>query len=113
MPSANARRNPSRRPPVCDRTHPRLGLSPGSEASMIADIVQTGLASWWAPALAFVAGLVSFASPCVFPLVPGYISFVSGERAVDGQSRRPVAPILLFITGFTIVFTLLFAFSRQ
>ena len=80
---------------------------------MIADIVQTGLASWWAPALAFVAGLVSFASPCVFPLVPGYISFVSGERAIDGESRRPIMPILLFITGFTIVFALLGAFAQR
>ena len=80
---------------------------------MIADIVQTGLTSWWAPALAFVAGLVSFASPCVFPLVPGYVSFVSGERAVDGETQRPLLPILLFIAGFTIVFTLLGAFARR
>jgi len=78
---------------------------------MIADIVQTGLTSWWAPALAFVAGLVSFASPCVFPLVPGYISFVSGERAIDGETPRPLVPILLFIAGFTLVFTLLGAFA--
>jgi cytochrome c-type biogenesis protein len=80
---------------------------------MIADFVQTGLTSWWAPALAFVAGLVSFASPCVFPLVPGYISYVSGERAVDGEIERPLAPILLFIAGFTIVFTLLGAFAER
>jgi cytochrome c-type biogenesis protein len=78
---------------------------------MIADIVQTGLTSWWAPALAFAAGIVSFASPCVFPLVPGYISFVSGERAVDGEIERPLLPILLFIAGFTAVFTLLGAFA--
>ncbi len=78
---------------------------------MIADIVQTGLTSWWAPALAFVAGLVSFASPCVFPLVPGYVSFVSGERAIDGETPRPLLPILLFIGGFTLVFTLLGAFA--
>ena len=78
---------------------------------MIGDIVQTGLTSWWAPALAFAAGLVSFASPCVFPLVPGYVSFVSGERAVDGETQRPLLPILLFIAGFTIVFTLLGAFA--
>ena len=78
---------------------------------MIADIVQTGLSSWWAPVLAFIAGLVSFASPCVFPLVPGYISFVSGERAIDGETPRPLLPILLFIAGFTLVFTLLGAFA--
>lgn len=80
---------------------------------MIADLVQTGLTSWWAPALAFVAGLVSFASPCVFPLVPGYVSFVTGERAVDGETPRPLLPILLFIAGFTLVFTLLGAFAQR
>ena len=80
---------------------------------MIADIVQNGLTSWWAPALAFVAGMVSFASPCVFPLVPGYVSFVSGERVVDGEGPRPLVPILLFIAGFTLVFTLLGAFAQR
>jgi cytochrome c-type biogenesis protein len=75
---------------------------------MIADFVDTGLTSWWAPALAFAAGVVSFASPCVFPLVPGYLSFVSGGRAED---ERPVVPILLFIAGFGVVFSALGAFS--
>src|SRR5207245_11529189 len=46
-------------------------------AAMIADVT-SGLSQWWAPALAFAAGVVSFASPCVFPLVPGYLAFVSG-----------------------------------
>jgi cytochrome c-type biogenesis protein len=72
---------------------------------MVADIIQTGLSSWWAPGLAFAAGVVSFASPCVFPLVPGYLSFVCGS-GVEGE-RRPVLPILLFILGFAIVFTTL------
>ena len=40
-------------------------------------ITQHDLTAWWAPALAFAAGVVSFASPCVFPLVPGYVSFVT------------------------------------
>jgi cytochrome c biogenesis protein CcdA len=34
---------------------------------MVADLVQTGLSSWWAPVLASLAGMVSFASPCVLP----------------------------------------------
>jgi cytochrome c-type biogenesis protein len=72
---------------------------------MIADVVQTGLASWWAPALAFAAGVVSFASPCVFPLVPGYLSFVSGGQDAE---HRPVVPIVLFIAGFSVVFVGLF-----
>lgn len=75
---------------------------------VIADFVQEGLGSWWAPALAFAAGLVSFASPCVFPLVPGYLSFVAGEAQ---EERRPVVPILLFIAGFAAVFTALGAFT--
>jgi cytochrome c-type biogenesis protein len=78
---------------------------------MLAELVERGLSSWWAPALAFAAGVVSFASPCVLPLVPGYLSFVTGGRATDGARRRPLVPILLFILGFTIVFTLLGAFA--
>ena len=78
---------------------------------MVGGLVDTGLSSWWAPALAFAAGVVSFASPCVLPLVPGYVSFVTGSRATEGESRRPLVPILLFILGFTIVFTLLGAFA--
>jgi cytochrome c-type biogenesis protein len=66
--------------------------------------VTSGLSEWWAPALAFAAGVVSFASPCVFPLVPGYLSFVSGGSA---DERKPIVPILLFILGFGVVFTAL------
>jgi cytochrome c-type biogenesis protein len=80
---------------------------------MIADIVDTGIASWWAPLLAFAAGLISVASPCVWPLLPGYVSFISGEGVLEaeGEPGRPIVPILLFIGGFTIVFVLLGAFS--
>ncbi|MBA3691434.1 MAG: cytochrome C biogenesis protein [Actinobacteria bacterium] len=74
--------------------------------------VATDLTAWWAPALAFLAGMVSFASPCVFPLVPGYVSFVTGER-VEEDDRGPLVPILLFIAGFAMVFSLLGAFSAQ
>jgi cytochrome c-type biogenesis protein len=76
---------------------------------VLGDFVRDGLGSWWAPGLAFAAGLVSFASPCVFPLVPGYLSFVAGGEAKD--ERRPVVPILLFIGGFAAVFTALGAFT--
>jgi len=76
---------------------------------VIADFVQTGLASWWAPALAFAAGVVSFASPCVFPLVPGYLSFVSGGQV---DEERPVMAIALFIAGFAVIFSALGAFTR-
>jgi cytochrome c-type biogenesis protein len=71
---------------------------------------QAALQSWWAPALAFAAGVVSFASPCVLPLVPGYLSFVSGTQGEE--DRRRILPTLLFVLGFALVFTLLGAFSR-
>src|SRR2546422_8459144 len=93
---------------------------------MLADTTHE-LARWWAPALAFAAGTVSFASPCVFPLVPGYLSFLTAERAVQesvhesvqesvqedetARGRRQVMPILLFIVGFALVFTMLGAAS--
>jgi cytochrome c-type biogenesis protein len=80
---------------------------------MIADIVETGLSSWWAPALAFAAGLISCISPCVWPLLPGYVSFVSGEGVLDDDpgGRNALIPILLFIAGFSLVFILLGAFA--
>jgi cytochrome c-type biogenesis protein len=76
---------------------------------VLADFVRDGLASWWAPGLAFAAGVVSFASPCVFPLVPGYLAFVTGGEEL--RERRPLVPILLFIAGFGAVFTTLGAFT--
>ena len=51
---------------------------------------------------------MSFASPCVFPLVPGYLSFVAGDRA---EGERGLVPILLFIGGFSVVFVALFGFT--
>jgi cytochrome c-type biogenesis protein len=68
------------------------------------------LNAWWGPALAFAAGVVSFASPCVLPVVPGYLSFISGSQGKD--QRRPVIPMLLFVLGFAVVFSALGAFSR-
>ena len=51
--------------------------------------------------IALVAGFISFASPCVLPLVPGYLTYVSGAV----QSRfRIVLGTLLFILGFTFLF---------
>ena len=77
---------------------------------MIADAAEQ-IHQWWAPALAFAAGVVSFASPCVLPLVPGYLSFVAGgaQPGTTGGRRR-VIPIVMFILGFTVVFTLVFGF---
>jgi cytochrome c-type biogenesis protein len=57
--------------------------------------------------LAATAGLVSFLSPCVLPLVPGYLSYVTGLTGVDLAERqrgRLVAGATLFVLGFTVVF---------
>lgn len=56
--------------------------------------------------IAILAGLVSFASPCILPLVPGYIAYVGGIAGADGKRsrRRVVGGVTLFILGFTIVF---------
>jgi cytochrome c-type biogenesis protein len=56
--------------------------------------------------LAFVAGLLSFVTPCVLPLVPGYLSAVSGVQVGVG-GKRVVAASLPFIAGFTAVFVAL------
>src|SRR4029079_3591505 len=71
---------------------------------MIADTTEA-LSHLWGPALAFAAGLVSLASPCVLPLVPGYLSFVTAGAAVERRDRLAdrLSPILLFVAGFTIL----------
>ncbi|HEY3069727.1 MAG TPA: cytochrome c biogenesis CcdA family protein [Gaiellaceae bacterium] len=56
--------------------------------------------------LAFAAGLISFITPCVLPLVPGYLSAVSGVQVGVG-GRRVVAASVPFIAGFTAVFVAL------
>ena len=59
---------------------------------------------WWWPLL---AGLVSFASPCVLPLVPGFLGYVTGlsdESLAERKRHRMVLGALLFVLGFTVVF---------
>lgn len=57
-------------------------------------------------AISFAAGLLSFLSPCVLPLVPSYITFVTGLSLEDVQRSRHLALVhaLLFVCGFTLVF---------
>src|ERR1700722_17972985 len=61
--------------------------------------------------LALAAGLVSFLSPCVLPLVPGYLSTVIGVTPADLKggvsARRVLVPSLLFIASFSTIFILL------
>lgn len=59
--------------------------------------------------IALAAGLVSFFSPCVLPLVPGYLAYVGASASAEGEGRstsrkRLLAGVLLFIAGFTAVF---------
>jgi len=66
-----------------------------------------------AAVVAGVAGLVSFASPCVIPLVPGYLSFMTGLTGEDlsdptpGRVSRVLAGSLLFVVGFAVPFVLI------
>lgn len=69
----------------------------------------TGVAAF---GVAFAAGLVSFLSPCVLPLVPGYVSFMTGLSPAQLDERRGrlsdvLVPSLLFVLGLTIVFVTL------
>lgn len=70
-------------------------------------------ALWIAIPLALLAGLVSFLSPCILPLVPGYLGFLGGAAGAASsaqvtppaaQRRRMLLGVLLFIAGFTVVF---------
>jgi cytochrome c-type biogenesis protein len=59
--------------------------------------------------VAFAAGLLSFLSPCVLPLVPSYVGFLTGMTLPELSDRRRVALLhaLLFVAGFSLVFVLL------
>jgi cytochrome c-type biogenesis protein len=60
-------------------------------------------------AAAFAAGVVSFVSPCVLPLIPGYLSFVSGVGfdELGARPRRVVGQTVWFVLGFGVMFALL------
>jgi cytochrome c-type biogenesis protein len=82
---------------------------------MLADVAET-VSSGALPVaigVAVLAGLVSFASPCVLPLVPGFLGYVTGlsDVALERRSRhRMVLGALLFILGFSAVFIVTTAF---
>ena len=56
--------------------------------------------------IAFGAGLISFLSPCVLPLIPGYISFISGSSLNELLTSKKIniIPLILFTLGFSFVF---------
>ncbi len=60
---------------------------------------------WFAVPIAIAAGLLSFLSPCVLPLVPGYLGYVSGVSTGRERTRgRMLLGVALFIAGFSLVF---------
>ena len=63
--------------------------------------------------IAFGAGLISFLSPCVLPLIPGYISYISGSSINELLEKKNVnlIPIILFTVGFSLVFIIFGAAS--
>jgi cytochrome c-type biogenesis protein len=71
------------------------------------------------PLAAFLAGILSFLSPCVLPLVPGYVSLISGASVEDLQSpeRRMLRTVMLhsvtFVLGFSVVFIALGAVATS
>ncbi|WP_022917156.1 cytochrome c biogenesis CcdA family protein [Ruania albidiflava] len=83
----------------------------GSWAGSLAEVVFSGSLLAAAP-VALLAGFVSFASPCVLPLVPGYLGYVGGMVGADpagkgsGSRARLVLGVLGFVAGFALVFTL-------
>jgi cytochrome c-type biogenesis protein len=71
--------------------------------------VVTGGALWIAFLIAFAAGVVAFLSPCVLPLAPGYVSYITGLTGAEladgsGSRRRVLAGSVLFVLGFSVVF---------
>ena len=64
---------------------------------------------------AFIAGIITFLAPCTFPLVPGYIGFISGNSAKELQDpkrypqaqKRAFKNGLMYVLGFSLVFILL------
>ena len=59
--------------------------------------------------IAFGAGLISFLSPCVLPLIPGYVSFISGQslQEILKSKKIDIIPLVLFCFGFSTVFIIL------
>ncbi len=65
--------------------------------------------------IAFVAGILTFFSPCIVPLLPSYLGYLAGDYSIEelkekdssGRRSKLLLPSLFFISGFTIIFTLL------
>ncbi|GLB67643.1 cytochrome c biogenesis CcdA family protein [Arthrobacter mangrovi] len=92
-----------------------IGYLPGSVGNLFGETVLSGSVLLAIP-VAMLAGLVSFMSPCVLPLVPGYLGYVTGLTGVDLHSQRRgrmFAGIGLFVLGFSAVFVAIGAVFGQ
>ena len=74
----------------------------------IANLISSG-SLWMALPVAFAAGVIAFLSPCVLPLAPGYLSYITGLTGAEladvrGKRSQVLAGSLLFVLGFSIVF---------
>jgi cytochrome c-type biogenesis protein len=72
----------------------------------IGSIITSGSLLFALP-IAFAAGIVAFLSPCVLPLAPGYVSYITGLTGAElseGKKGRVLAGSLLFVLGFSVVF---------
>src|SRR5690606_64668 len=84
--------------------HPRA-RGRGAVVGELGDIIVDGNLLFALP-IAMLAGLVSFASPCILPLVPGYLGYIGGFAGPGGRAdrRRLLLGVLLFVLGFSAVF---------
>ncbi len=79
---------------------------------MIGDLMASGSLIFAFP-VAFAAGLIAFLSPCVLPLAPGYVSYMTGltgAELADGRKSRMLLGSVLFVLGFSVVFVSFGAF---
>lgn len=76
--------------------------------SLSPEQIATSGSLWLAALVALVAGAISFASPCVLPVVPGFLGYISGDAALSssGRRRHVLFAALLFVLGFGVVFVL-------
>jgi cytochrome c-type biogenesis protein len=88
-----------------------LAVLEGLPRPTLSDVGLTGVAVsgplLLATGLAVLAGAVSFASPCVVPLVPGYLAYLTGLVGAEGNGQRRgrvVGAVALFVLGFSVVF---------
>ena len=91
----------------------KQGGSPGCAGGTLVIRKMVDPASGIAIPVAFGAGLISFLSPCVLPLVPGYISTVAGVAPAQFRPSRVLGPSLAFVATFSFIFITLGLLGQQ